>query len=693
MAIYHLHAKAISRASGQSAVAAAAYRAGERLHDERTNEAKDYSRRRGVEFAGIFAPKDAPEWSRDRAALWNAVEKAETRSNSRLAREIEIALPHELTPEQRRYLVQDFIKENMTRKGLIADVAIHAPDRKGDERNHHAHILFTTRAITPDGFDKHKLRELDDKATLQHWRESWESHANRHLERWGYEERVSCKTLEAQGIDREATRKLGEAATHLERQGTHTERGDENRAIQSRNAERESLKREAEIINLEIEREKRRLAQERQREAPAPERKNALRFLPTDEATREKARELARQWEQNKEASRLSSRFKAPEARAPEARVIQEAWNGTRDAGAFKDALQEKGLHLARYEDGGFVAIGQNGFVHSLSIKTHGETGREIRASLNKASGEGLTLPTVEEARARLKEQRAQERQQREQERAQKAEERFQQERGKELDKTGGDIRLAYTLSASGQSFTEALKDRDIILARVSADEAAQSHRKAELAREIGNYAHEWRQGELMAVNLHGHAYPLTARTTGDTRADIESFLMTAKDGPLLTVEEARAQQERERQRKEEERQQHEQERAARENRRAAQLGATLYTRGGMESMQRDALRDQKERARLKAQAERRAQWEQERQQKKQERENQGQERPSATAKEDGPMTIKEKMKAAGLIVERTEQEKQEARDRAERLLKERREARALERDNPRERGGRERER
>src|SRR5258708_6140146 len=160
MAIFHLSAKVVSRGKGQSAVAKAAYNSREKIEQELTGVVNDFSRKSGLLFSGIFAPKDAPEWAHDRAKLWNEVERGENRKDAQLAREVEISLPHELTDEQRRQLVTDFVREQFQRKGMVADVNIHASDRQGDERNHHAHILLTQRSIGPEGFGE-KVRDLD----------------------------------------------------------------------------------------------------------------------------------------------------------------------------------------------------------------------------------------------------------------------------------------------------------------------------------------------------------------------------------------------------------------------------------------------------------------------------------------------------------------------------------------------------
>jgi len=231
MAIFHLSAKVVSRGSGQSAIAKAAYNSRSKLEDERTGLTKDYSRKEGAEFSGIFAPKNAPEWVNDRQQLWNAVERREDASNraasAQLAREVVVALPHELTDQQRQWLVKDFVREQFTRKGMIADVNIHAPGGEGDQRNHHAHILVTMREIGPDGFGP-KVREWNSDAQLQQWRAEWERSTNKQLERHGHDERIDRRTLEAQGIDREPTTHRGPHVDAIERRGVEADNTRQN---------------------------------------------------------------------------------------------------------------------------------------------------------------------------------------------------------------------------------------------------------------------------------------------------------------------------------------------------------------------------------------------------------------------------------------------------------------------------------
>ncbi|MFG6589431.1 MobQ family relaxase [Sulfitobacter sp. MOLA879] len=214
MAIYHLRASMISRSQGRSATAAIAYRVAERIEDRRTGLTFDYAARGGVDHTETLAPDHAPDWVRDRSELWNRVEESETRKNSQVAREVRVALPAELTHAQRVELVRDFAQEQFVDRGMIADIALHAPGRDGDDRNHHAHILLTTREIGPEGFTT-KNRDWNKVEVLEGWREAWARDSNIALERAGIEDRVDHRTLEAQ---RDEALELASAAR---------ERGDE----------------------------------------------------------------------------------------------------------------------------------------------------------------------------------------------------------------------------------------------------------------------------------------------------------------------------------------------------------------------------------------------------------------------------------------------------------------------------------
>lgn len=204
----------VSRSQGRSATAAIAYRVAERIEDRRTGLTFDYAARGGVDHTEILAPDHAPDWVRDRSELWNRVEESETRKNSQVAREVRVALPAELTHAQRVDLVRDFAQEQFVGRGMIADIALHAPGRDGDDRNHHAHILLTTREIDPEGFTT-KNRDWNKVEVLEGWREAWARDSNIALERAGIKDRVDHRTLEAQ---RDEALELASAAR---------ERGDE----------------------------------------------------------------------------------------------------------------------------------------------------------------------------------------------------------------------------------------------------------------------------------------------------------------------------------------------------------------------------------------------------------------------------------------------------------------------------------
>ena len=234
MAIYHCSLRVFSRSKGHSAVAAAAYRAGCQLYDERIQKTHRYDKRSGVAETFILLPENTRSEFQSRAFLWNAVEEAENRKNSCVARELILALPHELSDKERRDLTQDMALYLMERYRVAVDAAIHAPvEGDGhDERNHHAHILFSTRELTSQGFGK-KTRILDDKVTgkaeTELIREVWETLANDALDRAGFSHvRIDRRSLEEQGIDRIPQTHMGNSAKHAENLKGSSSRGDED---------------------------------------------------------------------------------------------------------------------------------------------------------------------------------------------------------------------------------------------------------------------------------------------------------------------------------------------------------------------------------------------------------------------------------------------------------------------------------
>lgn len=239
----------ISRSKGQSVVASAAYRSGERLKDELTNETKYYKRKVKPEVM-ILAPSHSPEWVENREKLWNEVEKSETRKNSQLAREINIALPVELSNHEQRNLICDYIQNEFVDKGMIADIAIHRDDRA----NPHAHILLTTREISEDGFTV-KNRDWNNRDLLTQWREQWAEYANRALQEKGVQERISHLSHEARGLEMLPTIHLGHVAHDMEEKGIQTDRGNINRERQEYNrlvVDLETYRKEKEALEQSI---------------------------------------------------------------------------------------------------------------------------------------------------------------------------------------------------------------------------------------------------------------------------------------------------------------------------------------------------------------------------------------------------------------------------------------------------------
>lgn len=242
MSAYSFRATVHSRSRGRSATASAAYRAGEKIVDHRTGLTFDYSKKSGVLSATILAPAHAGAWVYDRAGLWNQVEAAETRKNSQVCKELLLALPHELTDEQRKELVHRWAQRELVGLGMVADVCIHLPDQQGDQRNHHAHILITTRRLTDDGSGfAGKDRSWNDKDLLQHWRKSWAEAVNACYLKHGHAVEWSHESYEARGLDRVATVHLGPAASEMERKGIETDLGTANLAAKAYNLRAEVI--------------------------------------------------------------------------------------------------------------------------------------------------------------------------------------------------------------------------------------------------------------------------------------------------------------------------------------------------------------------------------------------------------------------------------------------------------------------
>ena len=258
MAIYHLSIKIISRGKGKSAVAASAYRSGEKIKNEYDGVVHDFTRKGGIAHTEILLPQNAPQEFANRSVLWNSVEKIEKSKNSQLAREIEIALPKKLDREKQIELVREYVKENFVKVGMCADIALHDKN----DGNPHAHILLTMRPLNEDTtwgakskkeyiFDEngekvklkngnYKTRKINtvdwneqDKA--EHWRKAWEDIINKYLEENSIQDKVDHRSYQRQGIEQIPTIHLGVSATQMEKKGITTDRGNINREIKHQN--------------------------------------------------------------------------------------------------------------------------------------------------------------------------------------------------------------------------------------------------------------------------------------------------------------------------------------------------------------------------------------------------------------------------------------------------------------------------
>jgi ATP-dependent exoDNAse (exonuclease V) alpha subunit len=238
MAIFHLHTKSISRGAGRSAPAAAAYRAGERIRDERTGVLHNHAHRTDVSHKEILLPSKLQgaqcAWARDRSSLWNAAERAEIRLDARVAREYQVTLPFELSADERLRLARSLAQELAERHNVAIDLAVHAPPEAGDPRNHHAHLLATSREITASGFggkagldmagNERQRRGLPvGIAEIKAVRERWATLSNQAFEAAGLQVRIDHRSLRAQGIDREPLPHIPARAFYMERRGLHSE--------------------------------------------------------------------------------------------------------------------------------------------------------------------------------------------------------------------------------------------------------------------------------------------------------------------------------------------------------------------------------------------------------------------------------------------------------------------------------------
>jgi hypothetical protein len=545
VALHWIEATIVKRSEGKNVIARAAYNARERLVDERTGVVYDYRHLGEPEWQGVFNPEQAPDWATEREQLWNVVEKTEDRSKhhekAQLARDFKIALPEELSPEQRLALTRDYASE-FARKGMVVDVAIHAPHAHNDDRNFHAHILTTMREIGPEGFGN-KVRDWNDRAEFHRWMERWSELGADHLERAGFKQEADrfrdghlsrpnrARRAYARGdLDHferlldEPEKHLGPAASAMERSGKRTHQGDLNREIQTR---------------------------------------NRIRGLP---------------------------------------REIREVYYRSADQNSFAAALEKKDLVLARiteadaasraaewgidnravpqYNPGEWVAVTERGHEYRLGPGTMGDSKRGIDDFMQLDKGrEPLSL---EEAHAEAKRRSLVPKIDRDEviskmmhdwkavdtlvadlpsriqalydypqsttisvfQKQPKDHPRTAIPYGAELPNVRGDgaqVWWAYNSIKAPEDLQHSLESRGLVLARVTAEDARHSDTQHQMAMRFGRYHPRLHEGEYIAVSERGQNYRFNDRTLGHELREIKAFMGKLDDKPMPSLREAQA--------------------------------------------------------------------------------------------------------------------------------------------------------
>jgi hypothetical protein len=345
MATYRLSVYVAKRSDGRSATAMAAYRACEAVTDLRTGEQHDYTRKAGLLSSQMILPENAPEWARDRAEMWNRSEASHRKGNAIVAREIQLSLPHELDAVQRREVTTQFAQQMADRYGVAVDTCLHSPNKEGDQRNFHAHLMLCTRPFDAEqetGLSKNTVREFDPIACqkaggenhVTQWRETWSEMLNRALERANVRDsdgaavEVDHRSYKAREMDLEPQLKEGPAATAKKRRGEETDRSQVNSEIKDRNAARmdaeELRRRQAQQIT---ERGAREMGLKEKQEAPNPKQRQAKDMIAeqiaqeiaaSNDNAPEKPRYLQQQGETELQFEKRVARLEAARARREE---------------------------------------------------------------------------------------------------------------------------------------------------------------------------------------------------------------------------------------------------------------------------------------------------------------------------------------------------------------------------------------
>ena len=310
MTIYHCTTKTINRSSGRTAVAASAYRSGGKLKDERTGLTHDFTKKEGVAHSEIISNLGVPI---DRSDLWNMAEQAENRKDARTAREWVIALPDELDANDRKELARDFARNLVNKYGVVADLAIHEPSKGGDDRNHHAHIMLTTRKAVLHGNDikltdkadielsnakRSKLGLGTTQEDIKAVRQMWAEVANNALERAGQRQKIDHRSYADQNSQLQPTIHEGNAVTQLRRQGIETEISRYNDRVKQSNTKgiEQEQARNTDVLDTGLTRANNRLEQwQKNQEAKRQEKERLEQLKRQQELEKQRAEQASRQ--------------------------------------------------------------------------------------------------------------------------------------------------------------------------------------------------------------------------------------------------------------------------------------------------------------------------------------------------------------------------------------------------------------
>ncbi len=544
MALNWIEITNVKRSEGKNAIARAAYNARERLVDERTNVVYDYRHLGEPEWRGILDPEHAPDWVTDREHLWNAVEKAEDRSTrrdtARLARDFKIALPEELNPEQRLALTKDYAAD-FVRKGMIVDVAIHAPHAHNDDRNFHVHMLTTTREIGPEGFGN-KVRAWNDRAEFNRWKERWSELGADHLERAGFKleadrfrdghlsRRERARRAHNRGdlvhyerLLNEPEKHRGPAASAMERSGKRTRQGDLNREIQARNRVRGIPREIREAYYLS--------ADEKSFAAVLDKKDMVLAWVTQADAT---SRAIDRRYTNQALLDLNPGEWVAVTARGHEYRLGPGTMGDSRRGVAeFMKPLEGNCLSL---DDAHAEAkrrslspkVDRDEVIDKMMHpwKTVHMSVSNLPQNIQAQYGDPMsaTHPTLV--------------------RQPKDHPRTALPYGADVSHVRGDgaqVWWAYNSIKSPEDLQRSLESRGFILARVSAEDAQHSDTQHQMAMRFGRYHPRLREGEYLAVSDKGQTYRFNDRTLGHELREIKAFMGRLDDKPMPSLREAQA--------------------------------------------------------------------------------------------------------------------------------------------------------